>query len=129
MRDRKHLLDQLDAHVLVISFEEPAVLRRFHWFRTLPFTVASDPTRSLYRAFGLSARSVLHLLDRATIGVYLRALIRGHLPHLRRADFSQLGGDIVLDRTGEVIFSYRSETPADRPHVDLLLQVLRDARH
>ena len=127
MRDRKRLLDEVDAAVLVISFEHPATLRRFGWFRDLPFTALSDPSRRLYGAFGLRRRSLLRLVDRETIRAYARGFVHGHLPHLRRTDLRQLGGDVVLNRAGEVILVHRSETPADRPSVELLLRMLRDA--
>jgi hypothetical protein len=126
LRDQSGLLDQLDATVLVISFEELATLRRFGWFRDLPFTVLSDPSRRLYGAFGLQTRSLLRLFDRQTIMAYKRAFVHGHLPSLRHTDLRQLGGDVVLDRAGDVVFVHRSETPADRPPVEVLLRMLRE---
>jgi hypothetical protein len=129
LRDRKTALDELGAAVLVISFEDPDVLRQFHWFRTLPFTVVSDLSRRLYQAFGLQTRSVLRLIDRTTVRAYASALLRGRLPRFRNADVGQLGGDFVLNRAGEVVFSHRSATPADRPPVEILLGALRNAGH
>jgi hypothetical protein len=127
LRDRKHLLDALDASVLVISFEDPATLQQFGWFRDLPFAMLSDPSRRLYGAFGLRTRSLLRLLDRETLMAYARALLHGHLPHLRRTDLRQLGGDVVLNRAGDAVFVHRSATPADRPPVEVVLRALRDA--
>lgn len=127
LRDRKALLDDLGVTVLVISFEDPSVLGRFRWFRDLPFTVVSDPSRRLYGAFGLRSRSLLRLFDRRTIVAYARAAFHGHLPRLRRTDLRQLGGDVVLDRAGGVVFLHRSLTPSDRPAVEILLRVLQDA--
>jgi hypothetical protein len=103
------------------------MLRRFGWFRDLPFTVLSDPSRRLYGAFGLRTRPLLRLFDRETIMSYTRAFVRGHLPRLRRTDLRQLGGDVVLNRAGNAVFVYRSETPADRPPVEVLLRTLREA--
>ena len=127
MRDQKHLLDELDISVLVISFESPATLHRFQWFRNLPFTTLSDPSRHLYAAFGLRSRAVRLLFDRDTVIAYLRGFLQGRVPPLRHADMRQLGGDIVLDRAGRPVLVHRSKTPADRPSVDLLLNALRAA--
>jgi hypothetical protein len=99
------------AAVLVISFEDPATLRRFHWFRDLPFTVVSDTSRRLYRAFGLGRGSLTRLFDRETIRSYARGFVHGHLPVVPRGDLRQLGGDVVLDRAGEAVLVYRSKTP------------------
>jgi len=124
LRDRKPLLDDLDAVVLVISFESPTALRRFHWFRDLPFIVVSDQSRRFYHAYGLRSRALLWLFDRDTIVSYARGLRHGRLPHWPRADLHQLGGDVVLDRGGDVVFVHRSATPADRPSVDTLIRML-----
>lgn len=127
MRDRKRLLDELDASVLVISFEHPATLRRFGWYRNLPFIVLSDPSRRLYDVFGFPTGSLSRLFDRETIMSYARGFIHGRVPRFRRTDFLQLGGDVVLNRAGQAVFVHRSESPADRPAVDLLLRMLSDA--
>ena len=127
MREQKRLLDELNASLLVISFEDPATLRRFGWFRDLPFTVLSDPSRRLYGAFGLRTRPLLRLFDRETIMSYARGFAHGHLPGVPHGDLRQLGGDVVLNRAGQAVFVHRSETPADRPPVELLLRMLREA--
>jgi len=124
LRDQKPLLDDLDAIVLVISFESPTALQRFHWFRDLPFIVVSDQSRRLYYAFGLRSRAIYRLFDRDTLGAYARGVLHGRLPPWPRADLHQLGGDVVLDRRGDVVFVHRSATPADRPPVDTLIRML-----
>ncbi|GAC1514316.1 MAG: hypothetical protein NVS2B16_20820 [Chloroflexota bacterium] len=125
MRDMKHLLDELHITVLVISFEPPATLRRFHWFTDLPFATLTDPSRHLYTAFGLQTRPLQRLFDRATVLSYLRGFLHGRIPPLRHADVLQLGGDVVLNRAGTAVFVHRSKTPADRPPVYELLRILR----
>lgn len=125
MREKTPRLNDLNAAVLVISFESPAALRRFHWFQDLPFLVVSDQSRRLYSSFRLRSRPLLRLFDRETMKTYARELLRGHLPPWPRADLRQLGGDVVLNQAGDVVFVHRSATPADRPSVETLLQVLR----
>ncbi|MDQ2744233.1 MAG: hypothetical protein M3Z66_18335 [Chloroflexota bacterium] len=124
MREQTARLNDLHAAVLVISFESPAALRRFHWFRDLPFLVVSDQSRRLYNSFGLRSRPLRRLFDRETMKTYAHELLRGHLPLWPRADLRQLGGDVVLNRAGNVVFVHRSATPADRPSVETLLRVL-----
>ncbi len=125
MREQTPRLNDLHAAVLVISFESPAALRRFHWFGDLPFLVVSDQSRRLYNSFGLRSRPLHRLFDRETMKTYAHELLRGHLPPWPRADLRQLGGDVVLNQAGDVVFVHRSATPADRPSVETLLQVLR----
>ena len=61
------------------------------------------------------------------LGAYFSLIFRGRMPRMARDDVHQLGGDFVLDRTGRVVFEYRSRDPADRPSVSELLEALRRA--
>ena len=40
-------------------------------------------------------------------------------------DALQVGGDVILDKTGRVVFNYRSVWPADRVPVKDLIAVLK----
>ncbi|KAI0231605.1 hypothetical protein LSAT2_018039 [Lamellibrachia satsuma] len=40
-------------------------------------------------------------------------------------DPHQLGGDLVLDSAGQIVYIYCSQQPPDRPDVDILLDIMR----
>ncbi len=125
LREHDKELGRLGAVVLGVSFEEPAVIARFAERESLPYPILSDPERRAYRAFGLERGGKAQVWSPNAVRTYARGLLRGRLPHLPRADITQLGGDFVLDSQGRVVYEYRSEESADRPAIDTLLDAVR----
>ncbi len=125
LREHEQELDRLGAAVLGVSFEEPAVIARFAERESLPYPILSDPERRAYRTFGLERGGKAQVWSPNAVRTYARGLLRGRLPHLPRADITQLGGDFVLDSQGRVVYEYRSEESADRPAIDTLLDAVR----
>ena len=116
----------LGSQVLVVSFVDPERLTQYLKAKPWPFRFFADPSRVAYREFGLGIARWSQILRPRVIVKYLSLILRGRMPHMAQEDVHQLGGDFVLDRTGRVIFEYRSSDPADRPSVaDLLDAVSR----
>jgi hypothetical protein len=111
--------------VVVISFEPLEQLRNFADEESLPFLILSDTKCEAYRAFGLQEGPMHRLLGLATIRAYVQGLFQGRRPKMPRANTRQLGGDIVINASGKVVFLYKSKSPADRPVVGVLLDALR----
>lgn len=127
VRRRWAEFQELGAAAAAVSFEPPRQARGFARVMGLPFPVLSDPERRGYAAFGLTAGERGKVWSRQTAGAYLRGLAHGRLPHIPKGDTTQLGGDVVLDAEGRIAYLYRSDTPADRPSVDDLLDAVRRA--
>ncbi len=122
-------LEQLNADVLVVSFEP---MERVRWYLEdvdFGWPVLADPGRTLYAAYGLRRGSVARVwLSPRTLAFYARELIRGRLPRRPAGDTLQLGGDFVIDGEGVLRFAHSSVEPADRPPVAELLAVLAGDR-
>jgi hypothetical protein len=91
--------------------------------------VVGDPDRKAYRAFGLERTSWLTFLNPSMIWGYLRQKFKGVGIKMltMREDVLQLGGDFILDRSGNVVWKFTSRNPTARPSVDQLLAVLGSA--
>ncbi len=121
MRQRRAEL--LSARVVIITFASAAKAARAlqPW---LPyFEVWVDPEREAYRAWGLGSRW-LGLLNRGTLRLYARLLLRGRRWRPIQWDFAQLGGDAVLDAEGLVRYWHPERTPDDRPPIEALIGAL-----
>jgi hypothetical protein len=125
----KDTFAELDIEVVLVSFEP---LERIRWYLAdAPFAwpVLLDPDRHLYKAYGFERTSFRRAwLSRRTLAHYLRAALKGRLPHRPVADTLQLGGDVLIDPTGTVRFVHQSREPADRPSVQILLDMARQWR-
>ena len=109
----------------MVTFEPPNKVARFVEREGIPFPILSDVSRRAYAAFGLQRGDASNIWGWSTAKVYLRDLLAGRLPRLPSGDLAQLGGDVVLDADGRIVFLRRSQTPTDRPTVEALLAAVR----
>ena len=112
--------------VLVVSQAKPDVLRLYLSRQPRGVAVVCDPDRAAYRAFGLQRVRWLSFFRPKVLGGYLAKIFRGH--KVRKPypgeDVLQLGGDFVLDRRREVVFSFASDDPTARPGVADILRAV-----
>jgi hypothetical protein len=125
LRQRIDQFQALGCEVVAVSFEPWPLLQEFARREKLPFPVLSDPERKAYRAFGLQEGSAHRIFGLPTIWTYLRGLFQGRLPRYPSANIRQLGGDILIDASGNIVLLHRSRSPADRPTAAQLLEALR----
>ena len=124
MQERLSEFEQVGAKVVVISFVTPARLKEYLDRRPWSMRVLADPELAAYRAFGLERANWRQLLRPRALVVYMKLMLRGKMPQRPQEDIHQLGGDFILDATGNLVYEYRSEDPADRPSPSKLLEVL-----
>jgi peroxiredoxin len=126
----KEQLDALRAggcDVVVVTPSKPDDLREILEGNPQPLTFIGDPTREVYRAFGLTRGKASMFLSPRIIGTYLAKMWGGWRVRKPRKgeDLLQLGGDFVLDATRRLVFAYRSIDPTDRPPVQQLLDAIK----
>ena len=113
---------------MVVSFAQPARLTDYQAHHKWPFLILADPERLAYRAFELKGLSWLSMFSPSTLALYFKLLREGkRIQRYGDDDYSQGGGDFILDREGNILFAHRSRNPADRPAVKMLLQAIDDS--
>jgi peroxiredoxin len=112
----------------VVTFEPPTELARFVEKEALPFPVLSDDSRRAYAAFGLQRGRASQVWSWPTAKAYLKGMLHGRCPKMPQGDLNQLGGDVVLDARGQIVFTHRSQNPADRPRVEAILAAVQHAQ-
>lgn len=125
MRQHQAWIETLKLHLSVISFEaEPiaaAYLRQTGW----PWPLLLDPDRTLYRAYGMERGGWWQIYGPSSWHTYISLIMRGRSLHRPTGDTRQLGGDVLIDPDGIVRLHHVGATPADRPPVEHLLNIVR----
>lgn len=114
--------------MVVISFEEVDGVRRLASNHKLPFTFLLDPEKRVYRQFGMVYREKGAVITWRTTIAYLRLRFAGYPRQPKGKDVRQMGGDVIIDTNGNVLFIHRSEFPEDRPSVDEIMKILGESR-
>lgn len=83
-----------------------------------------DPSRDLFREFGFGRAGKLDLLDLRIWGRALKGLLRGDAPPPPSGDIYQLGGAVVLDPEGNVLYHKGSQSITQLTDLDELLKAV-----
>jgi hypothetical protein len=119
----KSEFDRRGVSVVIISFAEPTTLVPYQEQHRWPFTILADPEREVYRAFELKRLAWFRVFSPPVLKLYFKLWRRGLKQEAYRGeDIYQSGGDFLLDSAGNVLYAYRSRSPADRPAPEKLLQ-------
>lgn len=122
---RSRLEELGDAEAVVICFSAPDYVADYQRDQLHPMTVLVDETRASYRAYGFGRGSVRRVWGLRTLRAYARLLRAGRRLQRPTEDTLQLGGDVVVDRDGQISYLFRSSDPDDRPSVDELVDAVR----
>jgi hypothetical protein len=122
LREREDEFRQHNVRIFVVTFESEKRVNDYQRKEHVPYPVLRDPRREAYRRFGLERRAAHRVYRPATIRYYIKRFFQGRMPERVKADPYQLGGDVLLDADGSVLWMYRSSEPADRPSVDDILK-------
>jgi hypothetical protein len=114
-----------DVRLVAVGPGTPAELRRYRELLGLTITLLSDPAWTTYRAFAFGRAGVREtvLAPRHWLA-YVRLIARGRRPERPRQDVFELGGEVLLDPQGRIVWIYRSRAPDDRPTLDEILAAI-----
>ncbi len=87
-----------------------------------------DPERETYQTYGLG-RSLLRSWGPKTIWRYIQLLLAGRKWKGIQGDSTQLGGDFLIDKNGNIQLAYRSNDPTDRPTTENILNIIETLSH
>lgn len=109
--------------VVIVTFERDIAAQNYAKQTGLHWPILVDRQRSLYAAYEFERGSWWALYSPASILRYLKLLFTGHRIGKPGEDWSQLGGNVVIDPDGIVRMHHASKTPHDRPSVNELFAV------
>ena len=113
--------------VLVVTQSQPEAVST----ASLPLPTVCDPDRAAYRYFGLD-RGLWSMFFRwSVLARYLLLIFTGWRPHRGEAgeDMLQLGGDFIVSADRRLLYTHRSNDPADRPAAADLVDQIQHLTH
>ena len=125
MRERRAELETLNTRLLAVTFEPEGRVREYRQREHIDVPMLRDPKRETYRAFGIQRATLPGVFAPRSIWYSITQFLRGRLPRFARADWYQLGGDVLVDEAGEAVWVYRSREPADRPSINTVFNEIR----
>lgn len=90
----------------------------------IPFTLLVDHDRETYRALGLGRANPWNVYGPPVWIEGIRSILN-HGNKIPKQDPFQLGGAVVAEKGGEILFVYRSKASSDVPPVDRLISTVQ----
>ncbi|MED6294476.1 hypothetical protein CHARACLAT_021413 [Characodon lateralis] len=119
------LLEARSVQVMVVSFGNVEGAQLWLEGTGCTFKMLMDSQRKVYRSLGLGS-SFSKVLKFGCLMQFSEYSIANRdfpdVPHRLLEDIYQLGGDVLLDEMGKVLFSHPSKDPLDRPSLTDVLQ-------
>jgi hypothetical protein len=112
------------ADVVAIGMGRVDMAAHFAETRSIPFRLLVDHDRETYRALGLKVGT---WLDAAGPKVWMRGIkgtLSGHPSSLPKQDPKQMGGVMVVETGGGVVYLHRADDSSDNPPIDDVLAAL-----
>jgi len=119
LRTRYDEIKEAGAEVVSIGMGWPAAAADFREQQDVPFPLIVDHTKETYRMLEMG-RGSLWMITGPPVWIRgVRSLLSGHgLTPKPKQDPFQLGGVIVADKGGEIVYRYASKTSSDNPPTD-----------
>ena len=127
MRDREEEFRRRIVRIVVVTFENDFLARRYVEDTSLTWPLLVDDTRETYKAYGMLSASFWDIWGPKTWWVYLKEILKGERLRTPEGDVYQRGGDVLIDPDGILSLHHIGVGPSDRPPVESILKRIRSA--
>ncbi|MEM9411661.1 MAG: peroxiredoxin-like family protein, partial [Planctomycetota bacterium] len=100
---------------MVATFENKDRARKYRDQSSWEFPVLMDNDRQLYRDFTRGKGNLWAIAGPRAIWKYMTLMLQGHSPGTPGNDYWQLGGDIIIRPSGEILLEIPTDSPPERP--------------
>ena len=121
MRRSRILFDRAGARVVMVGMgtvEQTAAFKRKF---DIPYVLASDPERKLYRKFQIGFMPLASIFYPRVIGRTVSALARGHGIGIPYGDVRQLSAVFVIETDGIISYGHYARDSSDHPQAQEIL--------
>ncbi len=113
------------AELVAIGMGWPAAAAAFRDEQKIEFPLLVDRTKETYRALDIARGSYMDVIGPKVWARSAKSIMSGKGISLKpQQDPLQLGGVVVADKGGDVLYAYRSKTSSDNPPTDAVIAAL-----
>lgn len=113
-----------EANLAFVVMASPEATRAFKEKLRSPHPFICDPTKALYRSFGLGSASLGQIFNTHTLMRGTALALKGVGGGRMVGDPFALAGSFVIDIDGKVIWEYQAKDAADNPEIHCVLDRL-----
>jgi hypothetical protein len=118
----------MGVEIVVVTFEAGFLARAYVEETGVDWPLLVDDERDAYHGYDMMEAGFWDVWGPKTLWAYTKALMSGQKLQKSDGDVSQRGGDVLIDPEGIVRLHHVGDGPADRPPIDEMLAIVREAR-
>ena len=115
----------MDYHIVIISFTSSInSIQQWKEETRCFFDIYCDSNRVLYRYLEFPSDAFSRVWNIEVLDYYVEQKLKGIIlpnPIDPNDDPNQMGGNLIVNQNGQILFLYRSRSPTDRPTIQQLL--------
>ena len=124
MSSREQEFTRKGAVLAAIGMGIPEMAADFRERQGVTFPLLVDRTKETYRALEMKRGSLWDVTGPKNWPRFVKGLVTGHGVEKPKQDPLQMGGVLVVDKGGEVVYEFRASAAADTPPIDEVLDAL-----
>ena len=124
MSGREQEFTQKGAGLAAIGMGIPEMAADFRDKQEIAFPLLVDRTKQTYRALEMKRGTLWDVTGPKNWPRFLKGLVTGHGVDKPKQDPLQMGGVLIVDKGGKVVYEFRASVAADTPPVDEVLDAL-----
>jgi peroxiredoxin len=124
LSDRREEFEAKGAGIVAIGMGRPEMAAHFRDERDVPFPLIVDHDKKTYKALELKRGNLWDMAGPQNWLRYTKGILAGHGVAAPKQDPSQMGGVVVVEAGGKIVYVHRGEIPADNPMVDEVLEAV-----
>jgi len=121
LRRNRSLFDRAGARVVMVGMGTVEQTAAFKQKFNIPYAMASDPERKLYRKFQIGFMPMASVFYPRVIGRSLSALVKGHGVGIPYGDVRQLSAVFVIETDGTISYGHYAKDSSDHPQAQEIL--------
>jgi hypothetical protein len=124
LRDRYEDVRSKGAELIAIGMGRPTAAADFRERERIPFPLIVDHTKESYRALGMNRGGWADVVGPRVLWRSAKSILGGNMQGRARQDPLQLGGAVVVNAGGEVLYVHRSKNSSDNVPAEELIAAL-----
>jgi peroxiredoxin len=124
LRGRYEEVTSKGAELVAIGMGWPAAAADFREHERIPFPLIVDHTKKTYRALDMKRGGRIDIVGPSVLWRGAKSFLGGNKQSRPKQDPVQLGGAVVVDADGEVLYVHRSENSSDNVPAEELIAAL-----
>ena len=124
MSDRREEIETKGAGIVAIGMGRPEMAAHFRDERDVPFPLIVDHDKKTYKALEMRHGNLWEVAGPQNWPRFFKGFVTGHGVAPAKQDPMQMGGVVVVEPGGKIVYAHRASAAMDNPPLEDVLAAI-----